>query len=49
MADKRKENIKLEILRHTVFSLLILAGLIISSIIETYISKNIFMFLIKYM
>ena len=48
MNDKRKENIKIEILRHTLFSLLILMVLIVSSLVETYISKNIILFTIKY-
>lgn len=36
MKDKRKENIKIEIIRHTIFSLLILCVLVISSFIEVY-------------
>ena len=38
--DKRRENIKIEIIRHTIFSLVMLAILAISSIIETYLSAN---------
>jgi len=48
MKDRRKENMKLEILRHTVFSLVILMVLIICSFIEVYISKNLFVLCIKY-
>ena len=48
MKDKRKENIKLEIFRHTIFSLLILGLLIVCSLIEVYVSKNLFMLSIKY-
>ena len=48
MKDKRRENIKLEILRHTLFSGFLLIFLIISSVIEVYISKNIFLTIIKY-
>ena len=48
MKDKRRENIKLEILRHTLFSGLLLIFLIISSVVEVYISKNIFLTVIKY-
>lgn len=44
MQDRRKENIKLEVVRHTIFSLFILMLLIASSIIEVYISQN----LLKY-
>lgn len=46
--DKRKENIKLEILRHTIFSILMLAVLVISSVIEVFISTNILSYIIKY-
>ena len=48
MENKRKENIKLEILRHTLFSLIILLFLLISSLIEVYVSKNILIGVIKY-
>jgi len=48
MQDKRRENIKLEILRHTLFSLFIIVMLIISSLIEVYLSKNMLLLLIKY-
>lgn len=43
MKDKRRENIKIEIIRHTIFSLVMLAILAISSIIETYLSANLLM------
>lgn len=46
--SKGKNNIKLEIIRHTVFSLMILLLLICSSLIEVYISKNILILFIKY-
>lgn len=38
--DRRKENIKIEIIRHTIFSLFMLVLLIIASLIEVYISSN---------
>ena len=38
--DKRKENIKLEILRHTVFSIVIAVFLVTASLIEVYVSSN---------
>lgn len=44
----RKDNIKIEILRHTIFCFLMTILLLISSLIETYISKNILIFFIKY-
>lgn len=47
--DKRKENIKLEIVRHTVFSLIMLVVLIVSSIVEVFISTNLLKNLIKYL
>jgi len=47
-SDKRKENIKLEIIRHTMFSILILLLLIASAVIETQISTNLLRNLIKY-
>ena len=46
--DNRKENIKLEIIRHTIFSIVMLALLIVSSLIEIFISTNILKILIKY-
>lgn len=49
MKDRRKENIKLEILRHTFFSAIILILMIISSFIEVFVSKNILVWIIKYL
>ena len=49
MKDRRKENIKLEILRHTLFSLFILAILIVSSLIEVYISRNLLLLCVEYL
>ncbi len=48
IADRRKENIKIEIVRHTVISLLMLVVLIFSSFIENRISVNLLKFGIKY-
>ncbi len=48
MKDKRKENIKFEIFRHTIFSLIILACLLLSSFIETYISTILLTLCISY-
>ena len=47
--DRRKENIKIEIIRHTIFSLIILAVLMIASLIETYISSNLLISIVKYL
>lgn len=46
--DKRKENVKLEMLRHTAFSIIMLLVLIISSVVEILISTNILKACIKY-
>lgn len=48
MQDRRKENIKLEILRHTFFSIFILIILILASLIEIYLSQLILKYCIKY-
>ena len=47
--DRRKENIKIEIIRHTVFSLIILAVMLFASLIETYISSNLLISIAKYL
>lgn len=44
---KNNSNIKIEILRHTIFCLLILILLVISSILEVYGSTNLFVLLLK--
>lgn len=46
--DNRKENIKLEIIRHTLFTLVMLVILIVSSFVEIFISTNILKAIIKY-
>lgn len=46
--DRNKENIKIEVLRHTIFSLIMLAIMVASSLIEIFISTNILKILIKY-
>ena len=43
MKDKRKQNIKIEIIKFTFITLFIIITLIISAIIETYISSNMLM------
>ncbi len=47
--DKRKENVKTEIYRHTIFSGIMTVCLILSSFVEVYISSNLLMMLIKYL
>ena len=46
--DRNKENIKIEILRHTIFSGLMLLLLCVSAIIETALSTNFLKKFIKY-
>lgn len=46
--DKRRENIKLEIIRHTVFSILMALLLMLSAVVETEISTNLLRSVIKY-
>ena len=46
--DRRKENIKIEILRHTIFSGLMLCILILSSFVENIISINLLQNTIKF-
>ena len=46
--DRNKENIKIEVVRHTVFSFIMLLILIISSILEIFVSTNIMKSVIKY-
>ena len=46
--NRAKENIKLEIVRHTLFSLIMLIAMIFASIIEVFISTNILKVVIKY-
>lgn len=48
MQNRRRENIKLEILRHTCFSTFILIVLILSSLIEVYLSQLILKCCVKY-
>lgn len=42
LKDKRKENIKGEIIRHTLFSVMMLIFLVIASFLEAYVSSNLF-------
>lgn len=46
--DKRKENIKGEIIRHTLFSLMMLVLLMVASLLEAYLSSNLFMLCIQF-
>lgn len=46
--DRRKENIKIEIIRHTLFSFLMLCLLVLSSLIENLFSINLLQNMIKF-
>lgn len=48
MKDKRKENIKIEIVRHTIFSLFMLAILMVATIMEVYGSNTLISACVKY-
>ena len=47
--NKGRENIKIEILRHTIFSLIMLFFLILASVIEAFVSTGILKLVIKYL
>lgn len=49
MKDKRKENIKLEIIRHTAFCGLMLICLVFASLIEVFISNNLLKLVVQYL
>ena len=46
--DRNKENVKVEIVRHTIFSFIMLLVLVVSSVIEIFLSTNILKGFIKY-
>lgn len=46
--DRNKENIKIEVVRHTIFSFIMLLILAVSSLAEVFLSTNILKQLIKY-
>lgn len=45
--DRRRENVKIEIIRHTIFSILMLIMLIVASLVETYISTSLLQTVIR--
>ena len=47
MKDKRRENIKLEIIRHTIVSIMLFIVLVLATLIEVYISTNLLMLCIN--
>lgn len=46
--DRRKENIKIEIIRHSIFSIVMLLVLCLSSVIEVFVSTNLLKYFIQY-
>ncbi|MCI8999756.1 MAG: stage II sporulation protein M [Clostridia bacterium] len=48
MKDKRRETIKLEITRHTIFSCILLMGLELAALVEVYLSSNLLEICSKY-
>lgn len=49
MKDRRKENIKVEMLRHTIFSLIMGGFLLLASFVEVYMSSNLVSMCIKFL
>lgn len=49
MKDKRKENIKIGIVKHTVTSSIALVILIVSAVVEVQVSYNFFKMILKYL
>lgn len=46
--DRNKENIKVEVVRHTIFSFLMLLILVVASVVEIFLSTTLLKVLIKY-
>ena len=49
LKDKRKENVKIEIIRHTVICVIMLVIVIFASFVETYISSNLLISIVNYL
>ena len=47
--DRRKNNIKMEIIRHTIFSFIMSLALMISSVFETFGTANLILLITKYL
>lgn len=47
--DKIKENVKIEIIRHTIFSALMTILLCLSSVVEVFVSNNLLKIIVKYL
>lgn len=46
--DRNKENVKIEIVRHTIFSFIMLLVLVVASLVEIFVSMNVLKGFIKY-
>ncbi len=46
--DKKTDNIKLEIIRHSIFSIIATGIILISSVVETFISTNLLKLVVNY-
>lgn len=46
--DRRTKNIRLEVIRHTIFSLAMLILLIFGAVLESFVSSNLLKFFVKY-
>ena len=49
MQDRRRENVKFEVIRHTIVAIFILFIFIIASFIEVFISTKILNIFLKYL
>lgn len=49
MQDRRKENIKLEVVRHTIFAIFILVVFVMASFLEVFICTSIMKYFINYL
>ena len=48
MKDRRRENIKIEKIRHTLISIMLSLLLVVASLVESYVSTNLLMLTIKF-
>ena len=47
--DKRRQNIKIEIVRHTIFCALMSVCLVAASLVESFVSNNLLRLIIQYL
>ncbi len=46
--DRKVENIKFEIIKHTIFSIIMLIIILVSSLLEVFVSNNLFKMIVNY-